>query len=515
MTAAVTDLKTLRSQGTWAADWLTLGRVYALGLLFWLATRWLVLVHQGAWPWMNAFVVAAARGIVVGDWNEAVRPQLPDLLGVPLVVIGATEQQAIAILYLLASLVQFGAFVALIRALFPRRLHEQTLAMLIFLLVPYDHSIHHYRDIPVVLASSAIFLLSAHFVTVLARSRTRTGPTNPHRHPESSDGGVTRASHGPEAAARGVARASHEPESIERGVTRASHEPESIARGVTRASHEPESVTPPSRGRHATGPLWGISALELPWLCGAMLLGIWSRFEVLTFVGVLVVLALIIWRARVLPLVASYVAAALVVTASLLGVYRLEGVDPSEAWFYTAHTFLDSTPDSWLTPECQAAPTENCREADGLAYFGPADLHAGIVPLVLNRPLTTVAKTIRSAWDNLWVLFGPNLSTFPGIVPFVILVLAFAQPARALLKLMPAAVWVAVLAVLAESVLPPLSWAPPHPQYHLQLVFPMVVLLVPLLLGLLRMPLGRLVSVAFLVGNAALSAFRYTRYPGY
>jgi len=473
VTAAVTDLKTLRSQGTWAADWLTLGRVYALGLLFWLATRWLVLVHQGAWPWMNAFVVAAARGIVVGDWNEAVRPQLPDLLGVPLVVIGATEQQAIAILYLLASLVQFGAFVVLIRALFPRRLHEQTLAMLIFLLVPYDHSIHHYRDIPVVLASSAIFLLSAHFVTVLARSRTRTGPTNPHRHPESSDG------------------------------------------GVTRASHEPESVTPPSRGRHATGPLWGISALELPWLCGAMLLGIWSRFEVLTFVGVLVVLALIIWRARVLPLVASYVAAALVVTASLLGVYRLEGVDPSEAWFYTAHTFLDSTPDSWLTPECQAAPTENCREADGLAYFGPADLHAGIVPLVLNRPLTTVAKTIRSAWDNLWVLFGPNLSTFPGIVPFVILVLAFAQPARALLKLMPAAVWVAVLAVLAESVLPPLSWAPPHPQYHLQLVFPMVVLLVPLLLGLLRMPLGRLVAVAFLVGNAALSAFRYTRYPGY
>jgi hypothetical protein len=35
---------------------------------------------------MNAFVVAAARGIVVGDWNQAVRPQLPAVLGVPLVL---------------------------------------------------------------------------------------------------------------------------------------------------------------------------------------------------------------------------------------------------------------------------------------------------------------------------------------------------------------------------------------------------------------------------------------------
>jgi hypothetical protein len=139
LTAAVADLSALRSQETQASPWLTLQRVYVVGLLFWLATRWLVLVHQGAWPWMNAFVVAAARGIVVGDWNDAVRPQLPDLLGVPLVLIGANEQQAIAILYLLASLVQFGAFVVLIRALFPRRLPEQTLAMLIFVLVPYDH----------------------------------------------------------------------------------------------------------------------------------------------------------------------------------------------------------------------------------------------------------------------------------------------------------------------------------------------------------------------------------------
>jgi hypothetical protein len=60
-----------------------------------------------------------------------------------------------------------------------------------------------------------------------------------------------------------------------------------------------------------------------------------------------------------------------------------------------------------------------------------------------------------------------------------------------------------------------LSWAPPHPQYHLQLVFPIVALVVPLLIALARMPRGRLLALAFLVGNAGLSAFRYTRYPGY
>ncbi|MCA1645620.1 MAG: hypothetical protein LC797_09195 [Chloroflexi bacterium] len=381
MSAAVTDRPRLSGHEPVALRWLTPPRLYGAGLVFWLATRWLVLVHQGAWPWMNSFVVAAARGIVVGDWNDAVRPQLPDLLGVPLVLIGASEQQAIAVLYLLASGVQFGAFVVLIRTLFPRRLPEQALAMLFFLLVPYDHSIHHYRDVPVVLASAAVFLLSAQFVTFVESRR-----------------------------------------------------------------------------------------VQLPWLFGATLLGVWSRFEVLTFVAVLIVLAVLVWRRRALPLTASYAAAAVLVTASLLGVYRLEGVDPSEAWFYTAHTFLDSTPDSWLTPECQADPTENCREADGLSYFGPADLHAGILPLVTGHPLTTAAKTIRSAWDN---------------------------------------------PVLAESVLPPLSWAPPHPQYHLQLVFPVVVVVVPLLLGLVRMPRGRLLALAFFIGNAGLSAFRYSRYPGY
>ena len=66
-----------------------------------------------------------------------------------------------------------------------------------------------------------------------------------------------------------------------------------------------------------------------------------------------------------------------------------------------------------------------------------------------------------------------------------------------------------------ESVLPPLSWAPPHPQYHLQLVLPIIVVLVPVLTTLSRTPRGRLIATAFLIGNAALSAFRYTRYPGY
>ena len=430
----MTDLPGLRSQATKASRGLRLAQVYVALLALWVATRWLVLVHQGAWPWMNAFVVAAARGMVVGDWNDAVRPQLPAVLGVPLVLIGATEQQTVAALYMLASLVQFGAFVVFVRALFPGRLTEQGLALLIFVLVPYNHSIHHYRDVPVVLASSAVFFISAHFLRVFAGAE----PSNARVHTRS-----------------------------------------------------------------------------VLWVGGAMLLGVWSRAEVLTFVGILVVLALILRRRQALTMAATYVVAAAVVSGSLLLVYRLEGVDLSEASLYQAHTFLDSTPDSWLTPECQTEPTENCRETDGLTYFGPADLHAGLLPMVVAHPLTTVAKTIRSAWDNLWVLLGPNLSTFPGIGPFIILALAYSRPARDLLRHLPAAVWVVLVAVVAETVLPPLSWAPPHPQYHLQLVLPIVVLVVPILVGLARLPRGRFLALGFLVANAGLSAFRYTRYPGY
>jgi hypothetical protein len=71
------------------------------------------------------------------------------------------------------------------------------------------------------------------------------------------------------------------------------------------------------------------------------------------------------------------------------------------------------------------------------------------------------------------------------------------------------------VAVIGETVLPPLSWAPPHPQYHLQLVLPVIIVLVPLLLALALQPRGRLACWALVVGTAALSAVRYTRYPGY
>jgi hypothetical protein len=413
-----------------------LPRVYAAGLVFWLVTRLLVLVHQGAWPWMNAFVVDAARGILVGDWNDAVRPQLPAFLGVPLVLAGASEQQTVAALYIVASVIQFAAFVVLVRAVFPGRVQEQTLALLVFLLVPYDHSIHHYRDMPVVLASAAVFLLSAHFVRMMTRQE-----------------------------------------------------------GEARGARE--------------------TALDLAGVAAVLLLGLWSRGEVLTFVATLVVLALVLYRRRAVRLGLTYAVLAVAISSGLLVVYQIENVNLAQAWFYTAHTFLDSTPDSWLSPECRASPTENCREADGLAYFGPADLHAGVLALAMNHPLTTAAKTVRSAWDNLWTLLGPNASTFPGILPFVALALAFVRPARELYTRLPLAVWIAAAAVVAESVLPPLSWAPPHPQYHLQLVLPIVVLVVPILVALARMPRGRLVAIGFLVANAGLSAFRYTRYPGY
>jgi hypothetical protein len=284
--------------------------IYGAALAFWIATRVLVLVHQGAWPWMNAFVVAAARGILVGDWNDAVRPQLPAVLGVPIVLTGANEQQTVAVLYLIASLVQFAAFLVVLRALFPERIQEQTLALVVFLLLPFNHSIHHYRDMPVVLASAAIFLLSADFIRACARA--------------------------------------------------------------------PRQQTHP-RVRHVAA------------IAAVMLLGVWSRIEILTFVGVLVLGGLLVYRRRALGSAITYVATAALVTGGLLFVYQLEDVDLSQAWFYTAHTFLDSTPDAWLSPECRANPTENCRETDGLSYFGPANLRAGVFALAMNHPLITLA----------------------------------------------------------------------------------------------------------------------------
>jgi len=197
---------------------------------------------------------------------------------------------------------------------------------------------------------------------------------------------------------------------------------------------------------------------------GLMLLGIWSRIEVLAFVGVLLVALLVVYRRRALMVAAAYAAAVIGVTVTLLVMYQIEDVDLSQAWFYTAHTFLDSTPESWLSAQCRAEPTENCRERDGLTYFGPAQPEAGVVPMVLAHPLPTLAKTAQSGFDNLWIVFGPNLSTFPGVVPFVVVVLALA-PVRAVLAMVPPTHWVVALAVVAETVLPPLSWAPPHPPW--------------------------------------------------
>ena len=396
--------------------------IYLAGLAVWLVTRWLVLLHQGAWPWMNAFVVAAARGIVVGDWNEAVRPQLPAVLGIPLVLLGASEQQTVAVLYIIASVIQFGSFLLLIRTLFPASVDSQALALLVFLTVPLNHSIHHYRDVPVVLASSAVFLLAA---------------------------------------------------------------------------------------------AWLTSSRSWLWVLAAMFLGVWSRTEVLTFVAAVLLCGLLISRAEARRRIVTFATAAVLVAASLLVIGRIEGVDPEQAARYQVHTFLDSTPESWLSPECRADPSENCRERDGLTYFGPLVPEAGLVPVVVAHPLTTLAKTARSALDNLWVLLGPNLSTFPGIVACIAVVPLVYAPARQALVQLPRAAWVVALAAVAQSVLPPLSWAPPHPQYHLQFVLPVVIVCVPVLEAVLHARRGTVVLALFYAANLAFSAVRYTRYPGY
>jgi hypothetical protein len=237
--------------------------------------------------------------------------------------------------------------------------------------------------------------------------------------------------------------------------------------------------------------------------------------EVLTFVGALLIAGVVVWRRNALPLVGLYAGLAVLVLGGLVVANRVEGIDPAEPARYQWHTFLDSTPESWLSADCRANPTENCRERDGLTYFGPAQPEAGVLPMVVAHPLLALAKTARSAIDNVWIIFGANWSTFPGLVPFTLLGLVLAPTVRTAFALVPPTHWMAALAVLAETVLPPLSWAPPHPQYHLQLVLIALVVLVPMLLALARTPRGRLLATGFLVANAALSAFRYTRYPGF
>jgi hypothetical protein len=126
-----------------------------------------------------------------------------------------------------------------------------------------------------------------------------------------------------------------------------------------------------------------------------------------------------------------------------------------------------------------------------------------------------MAKTAQSGWDNLWIILGPNTTTFPGIIPFALAVLAVMPAARQGLRTLPLAAWMIVIAIVAETVLPPLSWAPPHPQYHLQMVAAVGLPIVAMLVGLARAYRGRWLVLLFFIGNAALSAFRYTRYPGY
>jgi hypothetical protein len=361
--------------------------------------------------------------------------------------------------------------------LFPERLVEQTLALGLFLVVPFNHSIHHYRDVPVVLASSAVFLLAAHWL----RFSPSAGAHHPRRRPQ-----------------------------LERG---ASREPSPEASPRSLGASQSGAKASPGVSQNAWQASSGV--LSLAWLGGAMLLGVWSRTEVLTFAGVLVLAGLIVWRRAVLPLAAMYVVAGALGLGMFLTLSRLEGVDPAQMARYQVHTFLDSTPESWLTPECRAQPTENCRERDGMTYFGPVVQENGVLPLVLAHPWTTVAKTARSALDNVWLLLGPNISTFPGLAPFGLIALAWLPAARSALAGLSPAAWMVALAALGETVLPPLSWAPPHPQYHQQLIVAVVVVLAPILRAVLQARRGTLVSGGLFAAMLFLSAFRYTRYPGY
>jgi hypothetical protein len=349
----------------------------------------------------------------------------------------------VAGLYLVASLVQFFCFLFLIRTLYPGALREQSLALLLFLLVPYDHSIHHYRDVPVVFANCAIFLLAAAWVrTVVWHGAARGG-------------------------------------------------------GFT-----------PVAGYHGATSRWHLVAL------GAIVLGVWSRMEVLAFVGILCILGLLVYHGRVARLVVSYAVAGVLGITTLFGVARLTGVDLGEQAHYQFHTFLDSTPDSWLTPECRAAPTENCREADGLRYFGPAQPQDGVWPMVFSHPWTTVEKSVRSAFDNVVTIFGPNLSTYPAYLIVLALALLLSQPARQAVRQIPLPVWLLAAAALAESVVPPLSWAPPHPQYHLQTLLAVLIVFVPVLSAISRAARGQWLLATFFAANLVLSALRYTRYAG-
>src|SRR5690242_2414746 len=119
---------------------------------------------------MNSFVIETAHDMMTDRWDQVVRPPLPSALAVPFLAAGLTGPLTVVILYLFASLFQFGAFAAAARALFRDRPLEQVLALGFFLLAPMNHSIHHWRNIPTVTASGAAFLLAAHWLRIWARS---------------------------------------------------------------------------------------------------------------------------------------------------------------------------------------------------------------------------------------------------------------------------------------------------------------------------------------------------------
>jgi hypothetical protein len=406
--------------------------VYLGALLFWLFTRGLVLAHQGSEPWMNAFVVASAHDMLAGNWTEAfVRPPLPAFIVVPMVSVGIDERGTVAVLYILASLFQFGAFALLASQLFPGGRREQVLMLLFFLLLPFNHSIHHYRNSPAVLSSGAIFALSAHWLWSQ----------------RSSSAGV-----------------------------------------------------------------W--SWRSVGWAAIAIGIGVWTRTEMALFALLLSLLVLALYRSRGLGPFALYGGATIAAVIALAASAQLAGADPRVAEEYRVHTFLDSIPPAWISPACQADLTEDCRVREGTALFGSEHDPRGLLGLVLAQPILALQKTVLSAAENLRTLFAFNLSTYPPVLwPVWAAPLVFA-PAWRQLAALPRSAWVAASAALIVSIFP-LSWAPPHPQYHLHTVFPVAVLTVPLLGALSRLAFGGGLLGLFWLANAALTAARYTRYTGY
>ena len=409
----------------------SLPMAYWGALAIWVITRGCVVLYQGDWLWMNSFVIETAHDMMTDHWDQVVRPALPSALAVPFLAAGLSGPSTVVILYLFASLFQFGAFAAAVRALFRDRPLEQVLALGFFLLAPMNHSIPHWRNIPTVVASGAAFLLAAHWLRVWARSER----------------------------------------------------------------------------------LW--SARSIAWVAVALAAGIWSRTEVLTFVGALLLLGAVVYRRRILGTVALYGLVAVVMFGLVTLQGRVSGTDPGMISIYQIHTFLDSTPESWLSDSCRNFPTENCRDAEGSVYFAPVDRQGGLLKLLLAHPILALAKTARSAFDNVWTLLGANISTFPGLVWLVIGALLLNAPSRAALRRLPAAAWPVAGAILALTVLPPLSWAPPHPQYHLHIILLVTIVSIPVLASLLPTARGNALVTWVYLGNAALSAFRYTRYAGY